>query len=579
MGLARRGRWAPYLPTTREEMKRLGWSRLDVLIITGDAYVDHPSFGAALIGRHLESMGYKVGILPQPDWRSPEAFLEMGIPRLFVGVTSGVVDSMVSRYTSLGKPRREDHYSEGGTPGKRPDRALLVYANRVKESMPRTPVVLGGIEASLRRVSHYDFWSDRIRKSVLLDSKATILVYGMAERAVGEIAKRLDEGSDLERIPGTAVYRAESDFRASSYEGAMWLPSHEEIEDFPEALLKLTGVLEKEARCATGRVLLQRADSRVLVLFPPQPPMEGRDLDRLYALPFSRSPHPRYKEEIPAFTMVKDSITVVRGCAGGCSFCALALHQGRHLCSRSQDSVLEEADTMAASRDFRGTISDLGGPTANMYAMGCKMGLQERNCPRESCLFPSICPNFSKSHGSYMELLAKVGRLRRVRHVFVSSGIRHDLALAEDGFLEELVRHHVSGHLKVAPEHASEQVLKRMRKPGWSLYKDFEARFKEICRRSGKKLYLVPYLMAGFPGCSLKDMKLLEGELRESGIRPEQVQLFLPTPMTMATAMFWAGMDPSEGSRIHVARSHRERKEQLRRLFYYREKTGRGGRT
>lgn len=568
---SRRKNTAPFLPTTRQEMFSLGWSVLDILLVTGDAYVDHPSFGTALIGRYLESLGYKVGVLAQPDWRSPEAFLAMGVPRLFVGVTSGAMDSMVNRYTSLGKPRREDHYCEEGTPGARPERALMVYVNRIRQAMPGVPVVIGGVEASLRRVSHYDFWSNRIRKSVLLDSKATILVYGMGELAAGEIARRLEAGQDLEGIPGTALYRGQTGFEISRYPEAFWLPDHEELESAPGKLLELTRVLEQQSQPWMQRVLLQRADSRVLILFPPSRPLTGHELDRLYALPFSRQPHPRYKGEIPAFTMVRDSVTVVRGCAGGCSFCSIGLHQGRVLQSRSKEAVLEEIEKLAREKTFSGTISDLGGPSANMYGLGCTSGFNKGKCLRASCLFPEICLCLTLTQEPYMELLQCARELPGVNHVFVSSGIRHDLALRDPHFLEALVRYHVSGHLKVAPEHASSAVLARMRKPSWSLYRAFQDRFRAFAAKTGKRLYLVPYLMAGFPGCTMKDMDILEGRLKESGLRPRQVQLFLPTPMTMATAMYCSGLDPSSRKPIYVARTPKERRKQLEKLFYWRK--------
>lgn len=549
----------------------MGWSGLDILLVTGDAYVDHPSFGSALIGRYLESLGYRVGILPQPDWRTPESFLALGIPRLFVGVTSGAMDSMVNKYTSLGKPRREDHYCEEGAPGARPDRALLVYVNRVREAMPGVPVVIGGVEASLRRVSHYDFWSNRIRKSVLLDSKATILVYGMAELAIKEIARRLEAREDLEGIPGTALYRGQTGFQVSSYPQGLWLPDHEELKSVPERLLELTQILEQQSQPWMQRVLLQRADSRVLILFPPARPLTSHELDSLYALPFSRKPHPRYKGEIPAFTMVRDSVTVVRGCAGGCSFCSIGLHQGRVLQSRSKESVLEEVKKLAGKKTFSGTISDLGGPSANMYSLGCNSQFKRGKCLRTSCLFPEICIHLTLSQEPYMELLQCARALPGVNHVFVSSGIRHDLALKDPQFLEILVRYHVSGHLKVAPEHASNTVLTKMRKPSWSVYQAFQDHFRAFARKAGKDLYLVPYLMAGFPGCTMKDMEILETRLRESALKPRQVQLFLPTPMTMATAMYWSGLEPSSKEPIYVARTPKERKEQLHRLLYWRK--------
>lgn len=559
---------APFLPTTREEMEALGWKQLDVLIVSGDAYVDHPSFGAALIGRYLESLGYRVGILPQPDWRSPGAFLAMGIPRLFVGVTSGAMDSMVSHYTSFGKPRKEDHYTEGGKAGARPDRALLVYANRVREAMPGIPVVLGGIEASLRRLSHYDFWSNKIRKSVLLDSKATILVYGMGEKAVGEICRRIEEGKDLEGIPGTAIYFGKRSCVSKSYEGAIWLPDHELLEESPETLLNMTTMLEREAQPWRETTILQRACGKTVVVFPQSQPLSEAELDTIYSLPFSRKPHPRYKGEIPAYTMIKDSITILRGCAGGCSFCSIGLHQGRAIQSRSVESVKEEALRLSRSGDFRGTISDLGGPTANMYGLFCTSAYRKRTCRRPSCLFPDICNFLSTDNGRFVELLEEVRKLPRIRHVFVSSGIRHDLALKDRDFLKELIRYYISGHLKVAPEHASQDVLSLMRKPKWDTFLEFQEVFEEVCKKEGKRFFLVPYLMAGFPGCTMEEMDFLADQLKCMGLRPRQVQLFLPTPMTLATAMYFAEKDP-KGRKIFAAKSHGDRTRQWQRLLYW----------
>ncbi len=563
---------APFLPTTKQEMSSLGWKHLDILLVTGDAYVDHPSFGAALIGRYLESLGYKVGILPQPDWRTPESFLSMGVPRLFVGVTSGAMDSMVNHYTSLGKPRRQDHYCEHGLPGARPDRAVLVYVNRIRQAMPGVSVVIGGVEASLRRVSHYDFWSHEIRKSILLDSKATILVYGMGELAVEQIARRLEAGQDLEGIPGTAIYRGQASFQPDRYPGALWLADHEELEDSPQRLLELTRLLEQHSQPWSQRILLQRADNRVLILFPPARPLTAHEMDRIYSLPFSRRPHPRYKGEIPAYTMVKDSVTVVRGCAGGCSFCSIGLHQSRALQSRSKESIVEELGRMARSRSFSGTISDLGGPSANMYGLGCNAGFKNGKCSRASCLFPNICMHLPPTQEPFMQLLESARKVPGLKHVFVSSGIRHDLALRDPQFLELLIKHHVSGYLKVAPEHASIHVLARMRKPSWSMYRDFQELFRNLTQRVGKNFFLVPYLMAGFPGCTMKDMDILERRLRDSGLRPRQVQLFLPTPMTMATAMYFSGLDPSSQEPMYVARTQGERKKQLQRLLYWKKK-------
>jgi uncharacterized radical SAM protein YgiQ len=550
-------------------MDDLGWDRCDVVLISGDAYVDHPAFGAALIGRFLENLGHRVGVIPQPDWSDSRAFLALGQPRLFVGISSGAMDSMVNHYTAMKRLRSNDDYSEGGRPGRRPDRALLVYANRVQQAMPGVPVVLGGVEASLRRVTHYDFWSDRLRKSVLLDAKAAILVYGMGERAVGEIARRLDAGLGLEGIRGTAVFRDASTFDPAQYAPAVRLPSHEEIVASGTALLEATRILEKEANPYNARTLVQGSDRRVVILFPPAAPLATEEMDALYALPFARRPHPRYQEEIPAFTMIRHSITAVRGCAGGCSFCALSLHQGRAIQSRSQDSILTEVRTWQAT-GFGGIISDVGGPTANLYGLGCRDAAAQARCRRSSCLHPRICPSFQTDQGRYVRLLRSLRHLAGVRRVFVSSGIRFDVALEDPEFLAELVGHHVSGHLKVAPEHFAPDVLRRMRKPPASLYGRFRALFEAFSRQAGKAQYLVPYLMAGFPGCTEGEMGVVERELRRHGIRPQQVQLFLPTPMTLATAMFHAGVDPRTGEEIYVARTPGERRRQLARLLYYR---------
>lgn len=558
---------APFLPVDLQEMRGLGWDRCDVVIVSGDAYVDHPSFGTALVGRYLESLGLRVGILAQPDWNDPSSFLALGVPRLFAGVTAGAMDSMVNRYTSLGRIRSGDDYSEGGRPGRRPDRAVLVYANRIRQAMPGVPVVLGGIEASLRRISHFDFWSGRVRRSILLDAKADILVYGMAERQLGEIVRRLEEGAPLDGIAGTAVPRGASG--AGPEPGWLELPSHEEVESSPRAFMEMTRILEAEAGPWCGRTLYQRADTRAVVVHPPAPPLTTGELDSLYGLPFARRPHPSYREEIPAWTMIRDSITAVRGCAGGCSFCALGLHQGRHVASRSEGSVLEEARLVAGTPWFRGTITDVGGPTANMYGLGCTDPAAEAACRRPSCLHPSICPRFGTDHTRYSALLDGCASVPGVRRVLVSSGIRHDLALLDPGFVAGIARRHVGGHLKIAPESFSDRVLELMRKPGRAAWRRFLELFARVSAEAGREQYVLPYIMAAFPGCGMEDMRETALELARAGLRPEQVQLFLPTPMTTATAMFHTGLAP-DGSALEVARGDKARRDQLAVL-------GRGG--
>lgn len=563
---------APFLPTSRSEMDALGWDECDIVIVSGDAYVDHPSFGAALIGRLLESMGYRVGIIPQPRWDSVEDFLALGRPRLFAGVTSGSMDSMVCHYTSMNRIRSDDAYTEGGGAGARPDRAVLVYANRVREAMPGVTVVLGGIEASLRRLSHYDFWSGTVRRPVLLDAKAEILAFGMGERQAVEIARRIERGDPLAGIPGTATWGSVASVGAVAPENALELPAHEDVASSPAELLRMTMAVEAELNPWCGRPLLQKCDSRAVLVQPPAEPLSTGELDALYDLPFARAPHPRYSGRIPAWEMIRDSITVVRGCAGGCSFCALSLHQGKAVRSRSRESVMREVEAVVEARGFRGTITDLGGPTANMYGLGCDNPSAERACRRPSCLHPSICRHFRTDHSEYSDLLSEAASRAGVRHVFVGSGIRHDLALEDRGFIERLAAMHTSGHLKIAPEHFSDRVLALMRKPPASLYRRFEETFRRASQSAGKEQYLVPYLIAAFPGCTAEDMAEVSAALSDAGIRPRQVQVFLPTPMTLATAMYASRTDPS-GAPIEVAVKPSEKRAQLGMLLEPRKRS------
>jgi uncharacterized radical SAM protein YgiQ len=550
-----------FLPTTRDEMDHLGWDLCDIVLITGDAYVDHPSFGTALIGRHLESLGWRVGVIPQPDWNDPEDFLRLGLPRLFVGVGSGAMDSMVNHYTSLGKPRSEDAYSEGGEPGRRPDRAVLRYVNCVQQVMPGVPVIIGGIEASLRRLSHYDFWSGKVRKSLLLDSKADLLVFGMGESAVAEAATRLSTGLTLAGIPGTAVTLGRKAWEAEPRNG-IELPPHEAVIADPAAFMHMTKVIERENNPWCGSVLSQVSDSRVVVVQPPAEPLTPMEMDRLYALPFAGRPHPSYRRPVPAFEMIRSSITVVRGCAGGCSFCGLGLHQGRFITSRSPGSVLAEIRKLRGEDGFRGTITDLGGPTANMYGLGGSDEGACRTCRRNSCLDPGICGSFATDHGRFISLLRAVRAEEGVKHVFISSGVRFDLALRSVEFIRELAGHHVSGYLKIAPEHFSPEVLERMRKPGVELWREFLVLFRRFSKEAGREQFVVPYLMAAFPGCTEEHMRLAAEELKAEGIRPDKAQVFLPTPMTMATAIYLTGLDP-RGAAVSVARKPSEKSRQL----------------
>ncbi len=547
-----------FLPVDRKGMSVLGWDACDAVIVTGDAYVDHPSFGAAIIGRHLESLGYRVGILSQPDWTSPESFLALGVPRLFIGITSGAMDSMVNHYTSFNRIRSDDAYTPGGRAGARPDRAVVAYANAARRAMPGTPIVLGGIEASLRRLSHYDFWSDKIRRSVLLDSRADILVYGMGERQIGEIAARLSEGRDLDGIAGTAVWAGASG--ATPPPGAVVLPSHEDVVASPRAFMEMTLAVEAEASPWCGRPLVQMSDTRMVLVQPPSPPLSREEMDALYSLPFTRMPHPSYREPVPAWEMIHDSVTAVRGCAGGCSFCALGLHQGRHIVSRSEESVLAEVRRIAAQSSFRGTISDIGGPTANMYGLRCGNPEAEKNCRRPSCLFPSVCSNFPTDQTAYADLLDAAGEVPGVGRVLVGSGLRLDLAALDPRFVERLARGHVGGHLKVAPEHFSDRVLKLMRKPGVATWRRFLDLFEKAS--AGREQYVLPYVMAAFPGCKMEDMEEAASELRRCRLSPRQVQTFLPTPMTLATCMYATGLGPGFES-LEVTKRPSEKRRQL----------------
>lgn len=572
----------PFLPMTRAEMDRLGWPALDVLLVTGDAYVDHPAFGAALLGRWLAAHGYRTGIVAQPRWDTPADVAALGRPRLFAGVTAGALDSMLAHYTAFRKKRREDAYTPGGRAGARPNRATLVYTNLVRQAFPGLPVVIGGIEASMRRATHYDFWTDRLRRSLLLDSKADLLVYGMAERAVLEIARRLAAGTGdaLCGIRGTVVARRgrwdksdgadQSDTSDTSgtsdqsdqsdQSGRAWvrLPSHEEIEADPAKLMAATLLLERQVHHGFEWAT-QATQGRTLVFAPPSEPLTTAELDALYALPFSRAPHPSYREAIPAVEMIQFSVTTHRGCAGGCSFCALAQHQGRRIRSRSRESIVAEVARLAAHPAWRGSLSDVGGPSANMWGAECTG--DPSACHRVSCLHPSLCRHFRTEQKALAELLRALARAPGVRHVRTSSGVRHDLALAEPAYVEALVGQFTGGQLKLAPEHCVGHVLRLMRKPAFAAFEQFLTVFERVSHEAGKEQYVVPYLLSAFPGCTDDDMRALARWLRERGWRPQQVQCFIPTPGTVATAMYYAGIDP-EGRPIPVARTDAQRMRQ-----------------
>ncbi len=542
---------------SRREMEKLGWEELDVLLVSGDAYVDHPSFGAALLGRWLVMHGFRTGIVAQPRWTTPDDLQAMGRPRLMAGVTAGSLDSMLAHYTAFRKKRSDDAYTPGGAAGARPNRACLVYAGIVKQAFPKLPIVLGGIEASLRRITHYDFWTDKLRRSILLDAKVDLLLYGMAERGIVAAAERLAASlpPGAADVPGAAYFGDLADLPAGA--AIIELPSHEDMLAEPKALMTAALAMEQHVHQATAYAV-QRVEGRRLILTPPRP-LETPEMDELYALPFTREPHPAYKgKPIPAADMIRFSINSHRGCGGGCSFCTLAVHQGRTIRSRSAASVLGEAGAMTRHKRFTGSISDVGGPTANMWGGVCRG--QTARCRRSSCLYPEICPQFAVDPMRQIDLLHKVRQVAGVKHVRVASGIRHDLAMKDARYIRELVRDFVGGQLKIAPEHLADEVLRLMRKPSVKAFEQFLDIFEKECLAAGKPQFVVPYLISAFPGCTAQHMKQLAQWLARRGWRPEQVQCFIPLPGTVAAAMYYAGIDP-EGKPIPVARSDAERLE------------------
>lgn len=561
-----------FLPVSRADMEERGWKQLDFIIISGDAYVDHPSFGHAIIGRTLERAGYKVGIIPQPDWKSTKDFKKLGRPRLGFLVTAGNLDSMVNHYTVSKRRRDKDFYSPGGKTGYRPDRATIVYVNRIKEAYKKIPIIIGGIEASLRRFAHYDYWSDQVRRSMLYDCEADLLIYGMGERQVVEIADLMNSGMDIQyirHIPGTC-YLLDHLEEVYDYHA---IPSFETVRQSAVEYAKAFKVQYDEQDPMRGNVLVQKHGDRYLVQNPPVLPLSEAEMDYTYALPYMRNWHPMYDKQggIPAIREVKFSLVSERGCFGGCSFCALTFHQGRIIQTRSHKSILKEADLLIKDPDFKGYIHDVGGPTANFRHMACEKQKHHGACKDRQCLFPEPCPNLNVSHADYLELLRKLRGLEGVKKVFVRSGIRYDYLMADDQphFFEEMVEHHVSGQLKVAPEHISENVLEKMGKPCGKTYGKFVDRFYAINKKVGKEQYLVPYLMSSHPGSTLKEAIELAEYLRDLGYMPEQVQDFYPTPGTLSTCMYYTGLDPRTMEPVYVPKS-REEKRMQRALLQYR---------
>ena len=594
------------LPMSREEMDGLGWDSCDIILVTGDAYIDHPSFGMALVGRLLEAQGFRVGIIAQPDWSDAEAFKALGKPNLYFGITAGNMDSMVNRYTADRKIRSDDAYTPGAVAGKRPDRAVLVYSQRCREAFSDVPLVIGSIEASLRRIAHYDYWSDKVRRSVLVDSKADILLFGNAERALIELSHRLGKGENLAEITdirGTAFLRkkipegwqevastnldrpgkvethidpyemkmgagtsCETDAKkeeAGLPEGTqavqivrkpkadralqvVRLPSYEEVAKDPVLYAHASRVLHLEANPGNARALIQKHGDREVWLNAPPIPLTMKEMDYVYDLPYARRPHPAYGDaKIPAWEMIRFSVNIMRGCFGGCTFCSITEHEGRIIQSRSEESILKEVEEIRDKVDgFTGVISDLGGPTANMYRMACKSPEIEKSCRKLSCVYPGICENLNTDHSALIQLYRKARNLKGIKKILIGSGLRYDLAVTSPDYVKELVQNHVGGYLKIAPEHSEENVLSKMMKPGMGAYDQFKEMFERFSKEAGKQQYLIPYFIAAHPGTTDEDMLNLALWLKKYDFRLDQVQTFTPTPMAMATAMYHSGKNP-----------------------------------
>ena len=620
---------APMLPMRRAEMDALGWDSCDIVIVSGDAYVDHPSFGMAVIGRVLEAQGFRVGIIAQPDWHSAEPFRALGRPNLFFGVTAGNMDSMINRYTADRRLRSDDAYTPGDVAGRRPDRASLVYAQRCREAYNEVPIVLGGIEASLRRIAHYDYWQDKVRRSILVDSKADLLLYGNAERAIVEIAHRLaarEPVASITDVRGTAFMRRSDDAGAAGWfeidstevdrpgriderinpyqttaelaasQGAacsngqavvsmpssrrivlpprertvIRLPAYEQVKSDPVLYAHASRVLHLETNPGNARALVQRHADRDVWLNPPPIPLTTAEMDHVFDLPYARAPHPSYGDaKIPAWEMIRFSVNIMRGCFGGCTFCSITEHEGRIIQSRSEASVLREIEDIRDKvKGFTGVISDLGGPTANMYRIGCKSPAIEAACRKPSCVYPGICPNLNTDHTPLIRLYRKARALRGVKKILIASGLRYDLAVQSPEYIQELATHHVGGYLKIAPEHTEAGPLSKMMKPGIGAYDRFKRLFDQASAEAGKKQYLIPYFIAAHPGTSDEDMMHLALWLKQNGFRADQVQTFYPSPMATATAMYHSGRNPLKGlsrdpqraERVDIVRGERRRR-------------------
>lgn len=564
-----------FLPVSVEDCKKRGWDEVDFVYVTGDAYVDHPSFGAAIITRVLEAKGFKVAILSQPNWHGTADFTRYGKPRLGFLVTSGNIDSMVAHYTAAKKLRHDDVYTAGGVAGKRPDRAVIVYSNIIRKLYPDSPIIIGGLEASLRRFAHYDYWDDAIRPSILLDSKADILIYGMGENQIIQIAERLDKGEDVSSLNDIKGICYAVDVRNTPYVGVE-VPSLENCINSKKEYAKSVRIEQDEQDHIRGRVVRQKHGKVMVVQNVPMPPLETEELDWVYSLPYMRAYHPMYEKfgGVPGIREVEFSITHNRGCFGACNFCAIQFHQGRYITSRSKESIVEEARKLTASKDFKGYIHDIGGPTANFRKPSCEFQLDHGLCKGKKCLAPKPCPNLIANHEEYLDILRTVRELPRVKKVFIRSGIRYDYLLQDkdDTFFKELVENHVSGQLKVAPEHCSAAVLDKMGKPHIEAYIEFSKRYFKYTNEVNKEQYLVPYLMSSHPGSTLDDAIELACFLNKNHIRPEQVQDFYPTPGTISTCMFYTELDPYTMEPVYVAKTPHDKALQRALLQYYNPK-------
>ena len=579
-----------YLPTTKKELQLRGWDEVDVILFSGDAYIDHPSFGAAVIGRVLEANGYRVAIVPQPDWRGDHRdFTKLGRPRLFFAVTSGSMDSMVNHYTAAKRLRSDDAYTPEGKAGMRPDYCTITYCNILKQLYPDVPIVIGGIEASMRRLTHYDYWSDRLMPSILVDSKADVLVYGMGEKQILAVAKSLEDargasyrtpsglqdaslqdaltGYSLEAIPQIA-YLTNHPCLQEGEGGRLLLHSHEEAVKSKQVHAENFRIIETESNKIHAATIVQPVGDRYVVVNPPYPTMSTDELDAIYDLPFQYHPHPKYKDKhIPAYEMIRFSVCMHRGCFGGCSFCTISAHQGKQITSRSEQSILRQIEKLKDLPEWKGYLSDLGGPSANMYGMhGKDMSLCEK-CARPSCLHPSICKNLNQDFTPLMHVYNAVDRLPYIKKSFVGSGVRYDLM--NEAYGRELITKHVSGRLKVAPEHTSDNVLKIMRKPTWGQYERFHRFFEQVNMEAGLRQQLIPYFISSHPGCTNEDMQQLAARCKQLHYRPEQVQDFTPTPMTLATTMFYTGLNPYTLEKVYVAKTKEEKQKQNSYFFWW----------